>query len=47
MILNIDINDYVSEEEIKNEVKHQIKDYIQKICENDEEIKKMIIRKRM
>ena len=25
MILNIDINDYVSEEEIKNEVKHQIK----------------------
>ena len=45
MILNIDINDYVSEEEIKNEVKHQIKDYIQKICENDEEIKKMIIRK--
>ena len=45
MILNIDINDYVSEEEIKNEVKHQIKDYIQKICENDEETKKMIIRK--
>lgn len=45
MILNIDINDYVSEEEIKNEAKHQIKDYIQKICENDEEIKKMIIRK--
>ena len=44
MILNIDINDYVSEEEIKNEVKHQIKDYIQKIFENDEEIKKMIIR---
>lgn len=44
MILNIDINDYVSEEEIKNEVKHQIKDYIQKICENDEEIKKMIVR---
>ena len=44
MILNIDINDYVSEEEIKTEVKHQIKDYIQKIFENDEEIKKMIIR---
>lgn len=44
MILNIDIDDCISEEEVKNEVKHQIKDCVQKICENDEEIKKMIIR---
>lgn len=44
MILNIDINDYISEEEIKNEIKCQIKNCVQKICENNEEIKKMIIR---
>lgn len=44
MILNIDINDYISEEEIKNEIKCQIKNCVQKMCENNEEIKKMIIR---
>lgn len=44
MNLDIDIYDYISEEEIENEIKYQIKNYIQKICEGDEEIKKIIIK---
>lgn len=44
MNLDINIYDYISEEEIKNEIRYQIKNYIQQICKDDEKIKKTIIK---
>lgn len=44
MNLDINIYDYISEDEIKKEIREQIKYYIQKICKDDEEIKKVIIK---
>lgn len=43
--MNLDINifDYISQEEIQDEIKYQIKNYIKKICTEDQEVKKVIV----
>ena len=43
--MNLDINifDYISQEEIQGEIKYQIKNYIKKICTEDQEVKKVIV----
>lgn len=44
--MNLDINifDYISEEEIKEEIRGQIKDYIRKMCKDDKEVKEVVIK---
>lgn len=43
--MNLDINifDYISQEEIQDEIKYQIKNYIKKMCTEDQEVKKVIV----
>lgn len=44
MQLDIDIFDYISQEEIQREISYQIKDCIRKMCTDDREVKTAIVK---